>query len=726
MRRMVLAAVALAAVLAVPAQAAGPEGAISQLAGDPGCYSDDGNAFPGPGACTNARGIDGTFGGALSPDGRFLYVANYGDAVLVFSRDTVTGALTQLSGHDGCVSQDGTLQTGDEGAVGCADGRALADPFEVVVSPDGAFVYVAGGAIGGGEIAVFSRNATTGVLTQLPGAAGCLSHNGTASADPDAIGCVDGRGLVGISELRLSPDGVTLYAPGFELGQGSVAVLRRDPTTGALSQSTAPGGCLSESGTAFGDPGALGCSNVRAMATPGDIAISPDGSFAYVQSTSYALSAFSVDQASGALTQLSTPGGCYTNDGVATSDPEAIGCVDVRSIGEWQVAVSPDGKNVYTTNMDHDVLAAFARDATTGELTQLAGTAGCLSEDGAGYDPGDPAVGCIDARALGGASSLLFDPTGRQLFSGGFSHSEWAVLDRDPTTGALSQSATATGCVSEDGTATGDAGALGCADVRGLGYATDAALSPDGHSLYLFGWTVAAFERQVAPVCANATASTAFQTPVEITLSCSDANSDALTVTPLAPGHGTLGTVSAGKVTYTPAAGFSGADAFTFSASDGTNSSNAATAALTVAAKPTSTTPPVATPPPVTTPPVTTPPTQTVGRPGLVGRTVRVDRQGHLALKLSCSAGQNQGPCTGRVTLRTAGAVSAAKQKKRILVLATKGYNVAAGKTATVRVTLNARGKRLIKAKKKMAAIATFTLTGKAGKVTSRLTLKRA
>jgi hypothetical protein len=62
-----------------------------------------------------------------------------------------------------------------------------------------------------------------------------------------------------------------------------------------------------------------------------------------------------------------------------------------------------------------------------------------------------------------------------------------------------------------------------------------------------------------------------------------------------APSHGTLSGTGASR-TYTPAAGYSGADSFTFKASDGTLESNTATVSITVRA---SLTPP---PPPTPTP----------------------------------------------------------------------------------------------------------------------------
>ncbi len=73
-----------------------------------------------------------------------------------------------------------------------------------------------------------------------------------------------------------------------------------------------------------------------------------------------------------------------------------------------------------------------------------------------------------------------------------------------------------------------------------------------------------------------------------ITLGATDTETPATTLTyaiGTGPTHGTLGTLntSTGAVTYTPATGFHGADSFTFTAGNGTNTSAAATVSLTVA-----------------------------------------------------------------------------------------------------------------------------------------------
>jgi hypothetical protein len=91
-----------------------------------------------------------------------------------------------------------------------------------------------------------------------------------------------------------------------------------------------------------------------------------------------------------------------------------------------------------------------------------------------------------------------------------------------------------------------------------------------------------------APVANPLTLTTPQDTARPLTLTGSDVEGDALTfavVTP--PAHGTL-TGTGANLTYTPAAGYSGADAFTFKANDGLADSAPATVSFTV----TATTPP--------------------------------------------------------------------------------------------------------------------------------------
>jgi hypothetical protein len=87
-----------------------------------------------------------------------------------------------------------------------------------------------------------------------------------------------------------------------------------------------------------------------------------------------------------------------------------------------------------------------------------------------------------------------------------------------------------------------------------------------------------------APVANGASFSTNQDTPVGITLTGSDVDGDALSYAVVTtPSHGSL-SGTAPNLTYTPSAGYSGPDSFTFVANDGQVNSAAATLNLTVVA----------------------------------------------------------------------------------------------------------------------------------------------
>jgi uncharacterized protein (TIGR03790 family) len=86
---------------------------------------------------------------------------------------------------------------------------------------------------------------------------------------------------------------------------------------------------------------------------------------------------------------------------------------------------------------------------------------------------------------------------------------------------------------------------------------------------------------KTAPVAQNQSAMLGHDTSKAIALVATDADGNALTFNAGIPAHGTV-TISGSMATYTPAAGYSGQDSFTFTATDGALDSNAATVSLTV------------------------------------------------------------------------------------------------------------------------------------------------
>jgi DNA-binding beta-propeller fold protein YncE len=243
---------------------------------------------------------------------------------------------------------------------------------------------------------------------------------------------------------------------------------------GALTLATAPGaiaatnltqvpgvaGCITESG-------AEECQQGRSLVGPASIALSPDGDNAYVASSEWdSLSALTRDPGDGALAPIASQAGCF--DSRTPENPE---CANARQLGgAADVAVSPDGKNVYVAAPADDALVIFDRDPVTGELTLSSAAAGCVNQNGSDR--------CEEGRALEGATSVAVSPDGQNVYlaasgvAGGIS-----VFDREPGTGDLLQMSGTDGCLNETG-------AEGCAVGLNLVGVASITISPDGKTLY--------------------------------------------------------------------------------------------------------------------------------------------------------------------------------------------------------------------------------------------------
>jgi DNA-binding beta-propeller fold protein YncE len=287
-------------------------GALRQLAGSRGCVS--GSGLPG---CASVTALDGPDVAVVSPDGRNLYVGSFlGSALVVLQRDRQNGTLSQASDGTGCLVE--------VPAEGCTTALGLGNPEGLAISADGSSVFAA--TPGSNAVLAFSRNPTDGSLTQVEGGFGCISSSEiegctagreTSGANavevaPDdsavyatslisdsvtsfgrslefgglyqlsgALGCsvwlgaencYPARGMRSPEGIAFSPDGLNAYVSAF--GTGGLAVLNRNPATGAVIQKRAPWGCVASSSTA-------GCSRGRALAGAGAVAVSANGRFVY-------------------------------------------------------------------------------------------------------------------------------------------------------------------------------------------------------------------------------------------------------------------------------------------------------------------------------------------------------------------------------------------------------------------------------------------------------------
>ena len=359
----------------------------------------------------------------------------------VSSQSAPTGSLVQPRGGDGCTQVRPVNR--------CARGRFLTSPEDVVVSPDGRYVYVA--SVGSHALAIFSRNRRTGALTQLPGRRGCVRHV------IERIGrtCTAARGMGGPAALALSPGGENLYVAA--AGSDGLSVFRRNPRTGALRQLDGAAGCflVREGG---------GCALGRALNEPTSVVVSPDGARVYVAGRRFP-SAIAIFEraATGALSQPAGAAGCVSHLG-------GSGCAPARALAApEEVAVTPDSRHVLVASMRSNAVTVLA--AGPGGLTQPAGAAGCIARAGG-------TEGCAAGRALGGPVDLAISRDGRHVYTASSLSDGVAILRRDPETGALSQRLTRRGCISQDGSGGR------CQAGRGLDEVWGIALSPDGRNLY--------------------------------------------------------------------------------------------------------------------------------------------------------------------------------------------------------------------------------------------------
>ena len=237
----------------------------------------------------DVNGLDNAFGLTVSSDGKHLYVAGNEDHSLTFfTRDATTGALAV-----GAVYKDGTGEV-----------KGLKGVLFATLSPDGKNLYATG--LAGNSLAVFDRDATTGVLTFAT-----FLRDGSSDGSGRTV-----DGLGGAGDLVVSPDGKNVYVTG--ISDNALAVFERDTATGALAFQKAL-----RNGSAGG---------LENFSVPTYLTISADGKNLYVSTIgSDSLVDFDRDAATGELT---------FRESITASDTPAMD--DPR-----EIALSSDGKTVY-------------------------------------------------------------------------------------------------------------------------------------------------------------------------------------------------------------------------------------------------------------------------------------------------------------------------------------------------------------------------------------------
>ena len=526
-----------------------------------------------------------------------------------FGAPPLVGGIFQLPAPNACfetATGNGCSSSGPADPIVNADG--------IAISPDGTSLYLA--SDNGSTIDNFSRNTTTGALVPATAAGG----------------------LGQFTDVDVSADGHNVYATTRDGGaqNGGLTAFARDPTTGDLGVVN----CIVEndasSSCTNGAAGTTGLEDAQS------VAVSDDGKAVYVAAdngggaTAGALTVFSRDAVSGAVTEIQCFPNTLSGSGPCSSAGSALG----QSAGAGAVAVSPDGNNVY--------LAGTYGGGSVSALNRInaGASAGAIS-------PSAPLINCISATAVAGCTQgtsalsgvtfgIAVSPDGLDVYVSAFDGGVSAYR-RSPSTGALTfnQCLTGTstaGCtlvpaltanearqvaVSPNGDyvyvtvsgISGDGGLVAfsrnastgqlteincasvlaaseCAPVLGIANAEGVAVSPgDGRNVYVAAFDgggsadggLAEFGAQLTPSCQAGSVTVVSGSSVVLPLSCSDVEGD--TVTPAitsGPAHGTLTTAFA----YTPSVGYTGSDSVTYTGSDGTNASPPATITITVTAPP--------------------------------------------------------------------------------------------------------------------------------------------
>jgi 6-phosphogluconolactonase (cycloisomerase 2 family) len=293
-------------------------GALTEIAGSP--FASTGT---GPVAVT------------VDPNGAYLYAANNASAtVSVYAIDADTGALSAVG------------QPVDSGN----------GPFAVLVDPSDQFLYVINKT--DNTVSVFETG-SGGALTSISGSPFSVGSEPTSLAtDPGGnFLYVTDYAQNAVAVFSIEPGGGALVAIGgspFAAGSGALSVAI-DPTGtfAYVANETGHSVSLYSVNVDTGALAALSGSPISQSSQAESVAVDPTGKFLLVSTSGNELSSYAITPASGALTAVSTVG---------------TGTFPVN------VVINPQGTFAYVANANSADISVYAINATTGALTQVAGS----------------------------------------------------------------------------------------------------------------------------------------------------------------------------------------------------------------------------------------------------------------------------------------------------------------------------------------------------------------
>lgn len=326
--------------------------------------------------CATAPGLNNSQALAVSPDGRDVAIAAYPTPQLAVLQRTGPAGVRVRS----CFGESVR-------GFSCRPARAFLGAVQLTISPDGRSVYVAARREDPGLL-TFSRDPSAGTLEQLPGANGCLQRQGRPNPErpPCAVVPAD---WYAPRLTRVTLDGRTVISVSATAKQGSaIFVLRRDPSTGALTPLT----CY----VAQAEPP---CETLPVPPVT-DLVVSRDGRTLITSTVDRpVLSTIALDPGTGELAMLR----CLS------ARPEA-GCDRGPALEYASLTLTRDGRRLFATNSDFIRVYSLGSD---GRVAPIAGNGACVELRG-GTQPG---CSPLPKRFCCSIGAPLLSPDSRWLYT---------------------------------------------------------------------------------------------------------------------------------------------------------------------------------------------------------------------------------------------------------------------------------------------------------------------
>jgi 6-phosphogluconolactonase (cycloisomerase 2 family) len=330
-------------------------------------------AIPSDTAGGDNSGLEKVRALAIDPNGETLYASGPADdSIARFTRDSGTGALT----YQDCLTAENATGPAVNnscaalpGIVAGGTNSGFDNPQAITVSPNGASVYVASG--NDASITRFGRTPVTGTIalqdcltrdTSVVVGAGCTQVTGGTAGGTES-------GFDNFRAVAVSSNGTSLYA--LAGGDSSIVNFNRDTGTGALTFIS----CITGESQIGPATGTNKCSTQVASATPnGDqsgwgifgnaptLAINGAGTAVYFATNGDdSVVQLDRDTGSGSLAFRR----CLTAEtesaaGCTLISPSASFGVSTAFDAPNGLALSADGRSLYTTSSNSDTIATFA------------------------------------------------------------------------------------------------------------------------------------------------------------------------------------------------------------------------------------------------------------------------------------------------------------------------------------------------------------------------------